>query len=264
MAKGIFRMFTLVFFLLMFHCPAHAKSSRTVHLVEGEMAPIYVEPGYSTLLKFDSHPEPGLIGDQDAFKVEYIKNIVAIKPLMPKGKTNLFVFTKDGQFGFQLISAHGKHDNVVYVGTSRNSGPPGPTAVKNVIAIDDLLTKKLMKSIKFGPISVTLESIATPTSRSTIILRVRIGQQLAVKIRARKLEACVFSLVQGTKSIKVENVFLEVKASTDLEAVTTALILARASDFKKSEISKLVVTLTPSADPNKAEVLTLPFSADFR
>jgi hypothetical protein len=264
MAKGIFRMFTLVFCLLILHCPAHAKSSRTVHLVEGEMAPIYVEPGYSTLLKFDSHPEPGLIGDQDAFKVEYMKNIVAIKPLMPRGKSNLFVFTKDGQFGFQLISSHGKHDNVVYVGARKTSGPIGPTAAKSAIAIDDLLTKKIMKSAKLGSLNVTLESIATPTSRSTIIMKVRVEQQLAGKMKPRKLEAGAFSLMQGANNIKIENVFLENKSRTERDVCSTALILARASDFKKSKISKLVVRLPSVADSNKTEALVLPFSADFR
>src|SRR5580698_188855 len=98
-------MVLLLLCLLTLQCPAYARSARTVHLADGQMEAIYVESGYSTLLKFSSHPEPGLIGDQDGFKVEYLKNIVAIKPLVSKGKTNLFIFTKEGQFNFQLIAS---------------------------------------------------------------------------------------------------------------------------------------------------------------
>lgn len=92
---------------------AWAKSMRVVRLSDSDMETVFVEPGFSTLIKFDSHPQPGLIGDQDGFKVEYLKNMVAIKPLVSRGKTNLFLFTKEGQFNFQLLAGVGRHDNIV-------------------------------------------------------------------------------------------------------------------------------------------------------
>lgn len=252
-------MTTLFFCLLLFYCPAQAASSRTVRLSDGDMAEVYVEPGYSTLLKFDSHPEPGLIGDQDGFKVEYLKSIVAIKPLMTHGQTNLFVFTKDGQFGFKLISAHGRHDNLIYVRPKPDGGPAGPTVKKTIIAIDDLLTRKIEKTVRTGDVSLTLKSVATPTSRSTIVLKVTIRQKFAVNTKATPWDEKVFSISQGSKSVKIENAFFEKHEASNGFAETDALLLMRAADFKHGESAKLVFL-----PPAKAAIqLAIPFSTDF-
>jgi hypothetical protein len=262
--RGKLKMMLLFLCLLTLHCPAEAKSSRTVYLSEGEMAPIYVEPGYSTLLKFSSHPEPGLIGDQDGFKVEYMKSIVAIKPLLPRGKTNLFVFTKDGQFGFQLVAKRGQHDNVVYVEPRRSPGPSGPTTTKTVILVDDLFTKRIGKTIKVGALALTLESIATPTSRSTLVLRVNIQETLVSSAKPSVIDPKLLSVTQGTKAITVENVFMELKSQTARSVMTSSLILVRASDLKKNEPVKLTLSFPGKSTSQKPVLLTVPFSADLR
>ena len=241
-------MILLFLCLLTFQCTAEAKSMRIVHLSEGDMEPIYVEPGYSTLLKFDSHPEPGLIGDQDAFKVEYMKNMVAIKPLARSGKTNLFLFTKDGQFNFQLVAGKGRHDNIVYVqaGGSQAHGS-GP---KPAVLVDDLLTRKLNKSAASGGLRLVLESIATPVSRSTLVLRVSVARP-----QGGVVDAKWFTVHAGKKVIPVENIFLEAK--TTPPGATSGLILIRAQEIKKGEVLRLQFS-----EPSKS-VLSIPFSADF-
>jgi hypothetical protein len=260
--KGTFKMMLLFLCLLTLHCPAEAKSSRTVYLSEGEMVPIYVEPGYSTLLKFSSHPEPGLIGDQDGFKVEYMKSIVAIKPLLPRGQTNLFVFTKDGQFGFQLVAKRGQHDNVVYVEPRRGPGPSGPTTTKTVVLVDELFTKRINKTTKVGSLALTLESVAMPTSRSTLVLRLNIQETLIGSTKPSVIDPKFFGVVQGANAITVENIFLELKYQTVRTALMSGLILVRASDLKKNEPVKLVLNMPGKSPDQKPMVLTVPFSAD--
>jgi hypothetical protein len=264
MAKGIFQMLTLFFCLLTLNCPAEAKSSRTIRLSDGEMAPIFVEAGYSTLLKFSSHPEPGLIGDQDGFKVEYMKSIVAIKPLVTKGKTNLFVFTKEGQFGFQLISARGKHDNVVYVEPQRGSGPTGPTATKTVVALDDMLTMKMNKTAKLAGLTLTLDSIATPTSRSTLLLRFRVQGKLGDNVKQAAIESKYFHVMQGVVPVKIENAFLEFKNKNASPIEAVGLILIRTAELKKNEPMKLMLSLQNKIAEQKPVDLQILFSADFR
>lgn len=264
MAKGNFKMLTLFFCLLTLHCPAEAKSSRTIHLSDGEMAPIYVEAGYSTLLKFSSHPEPGLIGDQDGFKVEYMKSIVAIKPLVTKGKTNLFVFTKEGQFGFQLISARGKHDNVVFVEPQKGSGPIGPTTTKTIIALDDMLTMKMNKSVKVSGLALTLDSIATPVSRSTLLLRLHLQGKLTDNVKKSAIETKFFRVMQGATPVKIENAFLEFKNKNVSPIEAVGLILIRTADLKKNEPVKLILSLPSKLAEQKPVDLQILFSADFR
>ena len=244
--------------LIFFSCLASATPTRTVYLNDSDLAQISVEVGFSTLLKFDSHPEPGLIGDQDGFKVEYLKNIVAIKPLISRGQTNLFVFTKDGQFGFRLLAGRGRHDNVVFVKPAKNRGPLGPTQTKTTVEIDDLLSRKIGQNSKVGDFELSLESVATPQSRSTVILKGVVRQ----KVKGSKPENLTldhFSITQGTRAIKIENAFFEQQISKD-EIRTRCLILIRASDLKRGERVKLA--FKPSGSQKNASWPQITFNAD--
>lgn len=237
---------------------AEAKSMRTVRLSEKDMETVLVEPGYSTLIKFDSHPEPGLIGDQDAFKVEYMKNMVAIKPLVSRGKTNLFLFTKDGQFNFQLVAGHGRHDNIVYA-RAGTQGPIQGAAARPVVLVDDLLTRKIGKAVSQGNLKLVLESIATPISRSTIVLRISIEQK-PQGAEPPKIDPKMLNVAQGPKRIAIENTFLESKKAKTGVIATSGLLLIRAQEIKRGG------TLTLELQPDIAKSgkpLVLQFSADF-
>lgn len=250
---------TPILCLILFPYLATAQPTRTVYLNESELAQIAVEVGFSTLLKFDSHPEPGLIGDQDGFKVEYLKNIVAIKPLISRGQTNLFVFTKDGQFGFRLMASRGRHDNVVFVRPAKNRGPAGPTAAKTTLEIDDLLTRKIGKTGRAGDFEFSLLSVATPQSKSTIILKATVRQ--AMKGKGSKPESVnteSFTISQGARAIRIENAFFEQQILKD-EIRTSVLILIRASDLKRGEQVKLVFMPRASQKSSAAQVI---FNAD--
>lgn len=221
-------LFILSFFMLL--SPAFAKPTRTVHLSEGDLEPIYVEPGFSTLIKFDSHPEPGLIGDQDGFKVEYMKNLVAIKPLSPRGKTNLFIFTKEGQFNFQLITSRGRHDNVVYAQKSVERTSTQTPNAKVIISIGEIATRKIGKTATDGKTRLILESIATPGSKSTLIVKFTIQENLT---RPQAVDPTSLMVLQGKNVVRIENIYLETKPPRLELTETTGLILLRASEVKK-------------------------------
>lgn len=236
-----------------------AAPTRTVYLNDSDLASIAVEFGFSTLLKFDSHPEPGLIGDQDGFKVEYLKNIVAIKPLVTRGQTNLFVFTKDGQFGFRLMASRGRHDNVVFVKPMKNRGPAGPTTTKTTVEIDDLLTRKIGRKSRVGDFELTLESVATPHSQSTVILKVTINQSMKTKgSKPESISVENIAILQGAKAVKIENAFFEKQISKD-GFRTSVLILIRANDLNRK--AQLKIVFTPSASQKKTSAQIL-FNAD--
>jgi hypothetical protein len=246
----------MIFLLLLALCLApksYAKSMRTVHLSEKDMETVLVEPGYSTLIKFDSHPEPGLIGDQDAFKVEYMKNMVAIKPLASKGQTNLFLFTKEGQFNFQLVAGRGRHDNIVYAQAGAGNSVSG-VQVKPAILVDDLLTRKIGKAASQNGRKLVLESIATPISRSTLVLHILIEQPQG----AEKVLPEMLSLSQGKKKVTIENVFLESRQGKAGISSIGGLLLIRADALKRAESLRLELQ---SGKPGKP--LWLQFSPDF-
>lgn len=234
-----------------------AAPSRTVQMKEGEMTPIYVSPKFSTILQFDAHPEPGLIGDQDAFKVEYMRNLVAIKPLMSRGKTNLFIFTKEGQFNFQLISSNDHHDNIVYVKRAGNNAPEKLLTTERIVMIDDLITRRLNKVVKSKNAKLTIESVATPKSKSTLVIKFELERRQIGKEELFKIAKENVSIKQKTMILSIENIYLENSRPEKTIYRTKGLLLLRAEG---------VAPTTPldfSLDLGKNDVLTLQIKADF-
>src|SRR3990167_1957925 len=74
---------------------------------------IHNSVGYTSLIELPDRPRNVVIGDQDGFKVEFLGNVLAIKPLMSGIRTNLFIFTESDRFNCTLVS--GSKDQVDYV-----------------------------------------------------------------------------------------------------------------------------------------------------
>lgn len=243
---------------------SHAKPVRTVQMNEGDMMPIFVSPRFSTLIKFDAHPEPGLIGDQDAFKVEYMRNMVAIKPLVSKGKTNLFLFTKEGQFNFQLVAGTANHDNIVYAKRAIAPVSPKNLNIERVVVVDDLLTKKIGKTATASGMVLKLESVATPMSRSTVVLRFSVEQKISEnkKTEFTALNRERILVTQGQIQLPIENTYLESSKLGPNTLLTKRLILLRADKLKKNANIDLRILPVGKKDPSKSDLL-ISFSADF-
>lgn len=242
-----------VFILLLFPpVDTWAKSMRTVRLSESDMETIYVEPGFSTLIKFDSHPQPGLIGDQDGFKVEYLKNMVAVKPLVAKGKTNLFLFTKDGQFNFQLLSGMGRHDNIVYAQNASAAREASIRPLAKPVLVDDLLTRKVGRASAQGTTKLTLVSVATPISRSTLVLKMEVATTGKDELNLSRENIFV---VQGTKRIAIENIYSDYRKEKSRKT-SLVLLLIRMDSVNP----KLPLSLDLKMKETKS--ISIPFSAD--
>lgn len=243
----------LLLFVLMAFPPIEvwAKSMRVVRLSDSDMETVFVEPGFSTLIKFDSHPQPGLIGDQDGFKVEYLKNMVAIKPLVSRGKTNLFLFTKEGQFNFQLLAGVGRHDNIVYA--QLRTSPLPTVKVAKPVLVDDLLTRKIERSVSLGNVKLTLLTAATPISRSTLVLKFEVSVPTSDDIMVGRENLFVF---QGKKSVPLDNLFVESGKNKDRKFLSVLLLLRMDQMDAKTPLRLELKTKT-------GKTLSMLFSADF-
>lgn len=244
----------LLLFVLMAFPPVEvwAKSMRIVRLSESDLETVFVEPGFSTLIKFDSHPQPGLIGDQDGFKVEYLKNMVAIKPLVSRGKTNLFLFTKEGQFNFQILAGAGRHDNIVYAQVRTSPEASAPKVAKPIL-VDDLLTRKIGRSVSLGNVKLTLLTISTPISRSTLVLKFEASAPIKEEINVGRESLFVF---QGKKAIPIDNLFVEAGNSKD-RRIWSVLLLLRMDQIDAKNLLRLEL----KTKAGKSAIM--PFSADF-
>ena len=102
------------------------SSIRTVAASASEVVTIHTAMGFSTLLEFDVRPKGVIVGDQDAFKVEYTSMGIALKPVVNGARTNLLVSTEYGDFRFLILSGPApKADFVVNV-RSRPLSRPRP------------------------------------------------------------------------------------------------------------------------------------------
>lgn len=230
--------------------------SRTLSLKEGELAPIYVSPRFSTILQFDAHPEPGLIGDQDAFKVEYMRNLVAIKPLVSRGKTNLFIFTKEGQFNFQLIASSENHDNIVYVKRAGSQTPEKLLTIERVVLVDDLMTKKISKAVQRKNTKLTVVSLATPKSKSTLVIKFELERRQTDKEELFKIAKENISAKQKGANLLIENIYLENSRPDKILYLTKGLLLLRSDGVKPT------IPIDLNVDLGKNENVGLSITAD--
>jgi len=251
-----FKMKLLLLAFTIFSEISFGAPSRTLQMKEGELARIYVSPRFSTILQFEAHPEPGLIGDQDAFKVEYMRNLVAIKPLTSRGKTNLFIFTKEGQFNFQLIASNENHDNVVYVKRAGSQTPEKLLTTERVVLVDDQMTKMLNESVHRKNTKLTVISLSTPKSKSTLVIKFELERKQADKDELFKIAKENISLKQKGSNLLIENIYLENSRPDKNRYVTKGLLLLRAEGVKPNFPVDLNVGF------GKSETIGLSVNAD--
>ncbi|MEQ1875506.1 MAG: TrbG/VirB9 family P-type conjugative transfer protein [Bdellovibrionia bacterium] len=92
---------------------AWGSGVRDLNLKPRDVGTIRTSVGYSTVLQFNERPINVVIGNQSAFRVEFIKNNVTIKPISSGVKTNLFIFTENDRFNLTVVS--GSSQGVDYV-----------------------------------------------------------------------------------------------------------------------------------------------------
>jgi hypothetical protein len=80
------------------------KMIRKVEVSPDQVTEIHTAIGYSTILDFTAKPLSAVLGDQDAFKLEFVGSSITVKPLLVHAKSNLFVFTEFDRFNIQLSS----------------------------------------------------------------------------------------------------------------------------------------------------------------
>jgi len=72
--------------------------------------------GIATIIQVPDRPTSIVVGDQAAFKVEYLDQAITIKPLHGSAKSNLYIYTDYRRFNVQLVTtSESAADYVVYL-----------------------------------------------------------------------------------------------------------------------------------------------------
>jgi hypothetical protein len=77
---------------------------RKLHLKHDEIAQVRTAIGIATLIQVPDRPTSVVLGDTNAFKVEYLENAITIKPLSHSSKSNLYIYTEGRRFNVSLVT----------------------------------------------------------------------------------------------------------------------------------------------------------------
>ena len=95
--------------------------------------------GVATIIQVPDKPNSVVVGDLNAYKVEYLDTAITIKPLSGHAKSNLYVYTDYKRFNVQLVTGiEAAADYVVYLEN------PKAKAVANLPVIKWRQVKKTM------------------------------------------------------------------------------------------------------------------------
>jgi len=104
---------------------------RRVPVIGDQIVTVRTTLGIATIIQVPDRPNSVVVGDQDAFKVEYLDQAITIKPLSGGAKSNLYVYTDWKRYNVQLVSGgESIADYVVYLENPKEK--PRTTSVSNI------------------------------------------------------------------------------------------------------------------------------------
>lgn len=212
--------------LLLASQTSFAKNVKTLNLGEADVGQVRVAIGYSTLLQFDTRPTQAIVGDQDSFKVEYVANSIAIKPLISGVSTNLFVMTEYGKFNFRISAGRGfEPDYILRIKRK---------AMESRSASSAIVTKPIGVSKTANGMTLKLISIAsTKTNRSLIYSFV-----VESKDKKTTFQPGDFEILQAGRSLPIENIYLE-RLSLDKGQRAQGMILIHGENVRGRNLTTL-------------------------
>lgn len=106
--------FALILLLLAFD--ANASRVRNVEVKNDQIVTVNTAIGVATIIQVPDRPTSLVVGDSEAFKIEYLDQAITIKPLRSNAKSNLYIYTDWRRFSVQLVtSTQAAADYIVYL-----------------------------------------------------------------------------------------------------------------------------------------------------
>lgn len=110
------KLFTLLALSLVAVTSKADQRVRRVSVQGDQIVTVRTSLGIATIVQVPDRPNSVVVGDQDAFKVEYLDQAITIKPLSGGAKSNLYIYTDWRRFNVALISgSEAVADFVVYL-----------------------------------------------------------------------------------------------------------------------------------------------------
>ncbi len=221
--KPLFLAFTIV--VLGLCQPGEAHSTRTLVLDDSEVAVIHTGIGYSTIIQFDARPTSAVLGDQDAFKVEYVGNSLTVKPVLPSSRTNLFAFTDYDRFNFKLETTRGADvDYLVRVKKRQRNGVPQFTSGGSPPSSIPIARKLIHLSNKRQGVTLQVSDLAYSKADGVFVISFNLMAAAPLVFEPGDIE-----ILQDDKAISIENLYLEALSLAPGKRVQGKLLVKESS-----------------------------------
>ncbi len=119
---------SIVSMLIPWTTTAHGSTGhqvRKLFLEPDEIAEVRTAVGIATIIQVPDRPTSVVLGDTNAFRVEYLDTAITIKPLNFSSKSNLYIYTEARRFNVSLLtSSQANADFIVYLKSEKLVVPP--------------------------------------------------------------------------------------------------------------------------------------------
>ncbi|MGE3974766.1 MAG: TrbG/VirB9 family P-type conjugative transfer protein [Bdellovibrionales bacterium] len=190
----MFRLLLGITLPIMFLCIDAWAKVRHVPVEGDQIVNVKTTVGIATIIQVPDRPNSVVVGDQEAFKVEYLDQAITIKPLYRGAKSNLYIYTDWKRFNVLLVPGDIlSADYVVYLESAKTPEKKAKpslrwTNFKNKL-VNDALT---VETKRLGQ-----------TKDGILIVEFRI-----LGLKKEKVKADWLWLTQGGQTRPIHNLFL--------------------------------------------------------
>jgi hypothetical protein len=219
---------------------------RRVNVHGDQIVTVKTSLGIATIIQVPDRPNSVVVGDQNAFKVEYLDQAITIKPVASGVKSNLYIYTDWKRFNVELVSgSEAVADYVVYLEnpkTAPKTSLEGTgviwTKASNYLRNEaiELSTKKLGRS---GKDALLVEFIVTSKKKEKLLpewLWLKQGEE-TVPIHNLVLSGLEISpgmLISGVLQIRAKDLNLNEPFRLELRRKKISyLTIQKASSWKR-------------------------------
>lgn len=217
---------------------SYAKTIRQIEADESKVVGIHTALGYSTIVEFTSKPISAVLGDQDAFKLEYVGNSITVKPLVAHARSNLFVFTEYDRFNCTLLT--GNPAEVDYIVKVTAPHPSYPVQAVGQVRNDEgpaaptIHSKAVNKAAAFGGFVLKIASVAHvpggAQGRAVTIIEV----ELSSKHDAYQFSGASVGVRQARQFLNIESLYLDALEIGPRNQAVHGKIVLLDQDIRKS------------------------------
>lgn len=220
---------------------AEGNRVRKLELQNDQIAEIKTALGIATIIQVPDVPNSVVVGDSEAFKVEYLDQAITIKPLHVGAKSNLYIYTDYRRYNVQLVSvAQAEANFIVYL-------EPAKSFQKKEKPI--LIVEPHLAGIRWWKMSGALKNIELRLELQRVGLSsndVVLFEFLITSQKITEIDPSNIVLKQNEKLVTIQNLFLSnLKIDSGKPVIGTIEVLK--SDLKLSSAIRFEMNRTRSS-----------------